>query len=169
MSTPEAESAERSFMLAAERRMPGVAGYRDPESRRETDRKLRDHVAGQLGHLAAKVGEIRKVADDEGDADMADDLSRLEERFRRTAEAISASAPPEQEFLGRAAMRSEELTHVHSNDAAMLEDLDLLGKDMGTLKYETIGTLTLREVEGTLASIELKVSNRKHLLGGASA
>ena len=32
------------------------------------------------------------------------------------------------------------------------------------LKYETIGNLTLREIEGTLAAIELKITNRKDVL-----
>lgn len=163
MPTPEAEKAEKTFLAAVSRKIPGVTGYREPEGRRETDTKLRGLIASELAALVEKIGALKADADADGDADMADDLTRLAERFQGSVDAISAAA--HEGFLGRGPMGTDDLAQVHANDAAMLEDLDLLSKDLGALKLESIGALTLREVEGTLASIELKISNRKHLLG----
>jgi len=166
MPTPEAEKAEKAFLVAVSRKLPGATGYRDPDSRKETDAKLRELIASELGALVEKLGALKADAEDDGDSDMADDLSILAERFQGSVDAISGAS--HEGFLGRGPMEPDDLAQIHKLDAAMLEDLDLLTKDLASLKLESIGALTLREVEGTLASIELKISNRKHLLGSTT-
>jgi hypothetical protein len=155
--------AEKTFLDKVAQRVPGLAGYREASARRETDLQLREHIAGELELLRSRVAEIREVAEEEQDPDMVDDITRLDERLDRTAGALRSADYGSAEFFTRAEMQEQELARVYEFDSAMLEDLDLLSRDVGGLKYDNIGTLTLREVEGTLASIELRVANRKHL------
>lgn len=157
------EDRERAFIQRAAEAVPGIRGYRDVEARKETDRLLREHLAERLDGLVEKFGEIRSVADEEGDVDMVDDLERIGERFGRTAEALRAADTSGIPFFEEGEADDQQISRLCAYDSAMLEDLELLSRDIGALKYETIGTLTLREVEGTLASIELRVANRKDL------
>lgn len=161
--------SEQRFMKVAGERVPGIAGYGGTASRPETDRQLRDYLASELDLLRGKVDEIRGVADEEGDADMVEDVGRLDERLARTAEALRAA-----DYTGAAFFAGEDpgqavLDRVYAFDLAMIEDLDLLARDLGELKYDSIGALTLREIEGTLASIELRVANRKHLMANPAS
>ena len=155
--------SEKSFLEKIADLIPGVSGYRAKESRRDTDRRLREYIAGRLDELRGKVEEIKLAATDEGDLDMLDDVGRLDSRLQRTADALRFADYGYSGFFDQVKIREEELDRIYAYDEAILGDLDLLAKDLGAVKYETIGTLTLREVEGTLASIELRVSNRKDL------
>ncbi len=161
MSVPE---SERRFLEVTAGRVPGIAGYRDVANRRETDLRMREYMAGELEALSSKAGEIRSAAEKEGDVDTAEDVARLLERLEETASELRSAGYGSAPFFTRDDLSEAELSQVHGHDLAVLEDLDLLARDMESLRYETIGTLTLREVEGTLASIELRIANRKHLL-----
>jgi hypothetical protein len=160
MSMPE---SEKSFLEKIADHIPGVSGYRAKESRRDTDKRLREYLAGRLDQLRARIEEIKLAATDEGDLDMLDDLGRLDARMQRTADALRFADYGYSGFFDQVKIREEELDRVYAYDEAILGDLELLARDLGALKYETIGNLTLREVEGTLASIELRVVNRKDL------
>ena len=154
---------ERAFLDRVGAAIPGIRGYRDPGARGETDGALRSHLAERIDALVARLGEIRAVAGEEGDVDMADDLDRIAERFARTAGSLRAADYSGCGFFAGAPVHEEGLSRICAYDAAILDDLELLSSDIQALKYETIGTLTLREVEGTLASIELRVVNRRDM------
>jgi hypothetical protein len=155
--------SEKNFLEKVADLIPGLSGYRAKESRRDTDKRLREYIAGRLDELRPRIEEIKLVATDEGDLDMLDDLGRLDSRLQRTADALRFADYGYSGFFDQVKIREEELDRVYAYDEAILGDLELLSRDLGAIKYDTIGTLTLREVEGTLASIELRVANRKDL------
>ena len=155
--------SEKNFLEKIADVLPGLAGYRAKESRRDTDRRLREYIASQIDQLRLKVEEIKRSATDEGDLDMLDDLGRLDGRMQRTADALKFADYGYSGFFDQVKVREEELDRIYAYDEAILGDLELLSRDVGNLKYDNIGNLTLREVEGTLASIEMKVHNRKDI------
>jgi hypothetical protein len=155
--------SEKNFLEKVADLIPGLSGYGAKESRRDTDKRLREYIAGRLDELRPRIEEIKLVATDEGDLDMLDDLGRLDSRLQRTADALRFADYGYSGFFDQVKIREEELDRVYAYDEAILGDLELLSRDLGAIKYDTIGTLTLREVEGTLASIELRVTNRKDL------
>jgi hypothetical protein len=157
------EKSEKSFLEKIADRIPGLAGYRAKEARRDTDKRLREYIASQIDQIRLKIEGIKAAATDDGDLDMLDDLGRLDSRMQRTADALRFADYGYSGFFDQVKIREEELDRIYAYDEAILGDLDLLVRDVGQLKYEGIGNLTLREVEGTLASIELKVANRKDI------
>jgi len=122
-------------------------------------------VAAELEALRVRMGELKAAADEEGEEDMLDDLDRIDVRMERTVEALRAGDQTSPFFAGP--VDDGHLTKVCAYDLAILEDVALLVRDTMGLKYETIGNLTLREIEGTLAAIELKITNRKDVLADA--
>jgi hypothetical protein len=163
---------ERKFLQRIARLIPDAAGYRPLEGRRDTERRVREHVARALEELRVKIGELKAASQEEGEEDMMEDLDRIDARMDRTIEALRGAQYDGAAFLDRADLPEEALGKICSYDRELLDDLELLRTDVTGLKYETIGNLTLREAEGTLAAIELKVTNRKYLFeatGGADA
>ena len=139
---------------------PEAGGYRDAESRTRTDQLLRQGAAFTLDDLLARVGVLMDAAREEGEEDMLADLTRIGERMSRTAASLRSADHAATVFFTAGEPREEAFTRVFAYDGELLADLDLLAIDVRALRYETIGNLTLREVEGTLAAIELKVANR---------
>ena len=159
--------AEQGFLRKLAMIISDAQGYRDPGVRTETDKLMREHIAGELDGLRKKMGELKAAAEEEGEEDMGDDLDRIDARMERTSEALCSADYKDLKFFGTADISDEGLGKVCAYDHALLEDLDLLVGDVMGMKYETIGTLTLREVEGTLAAIELKITNRKDVFDNA--
>ncbi|MFQ5702157.1 MAG: hypothetical protein ACE5HU_09955 [Acidobacteriota bacterium] len=140
--------------------LPGGGGYEDRDVRRRTDARFREHAAASLDGLRAKIDQLKTAAEEEGEEDLIFDLDRIDERMGRTSSALRAAEATGAAFLDLEVIDTNHLERVYAYDLALLEDVELLTRDFMAVKYDTIGTLTLRELEGTLAAIELKVSNR---------
>ncbi len=145
--------SETRFMERLAGLIPEAAGYREPGDRAATDDLFRAHVAEELEALRVRMAELKTAADEEGEEDMLDDLDRIDTRMERTIEALKAAGQTGPFFNGP--VEDEHLARVCAYDLTILEDVALLVRDTMGLKYETIGNLTLREIEGTLAAIEL--------------
>ena len=158
---------ERGFLRRIGAAIPEASGYRAPGSRRDTDARLREHLASQIDTLREKIAQLMTAADEEGEEDMRYDLDRVDSRMERTAAALRSADYGGVAFFESPDLPEVELERTCAYDAALLDDMDLLVKDVLGMKYETIGNLTLREVEGTLAAIELKVANRRDILDSA--
>jgi hypothetical protein len=107
-------------------------------------------------------------AEEEGEEDMRDDLGRIDERMERTAGALADGTHLQMPFFTLETLPQADRDRVCAWDMQLLVDMDLLSRDVLGLRYETIGSLTLREVEGTLAAIELRIANRKDVLEGGT-
>jgi hypothetical protein len=154
---------ESRFVRKLSALIPAAAGYRGVDDRRATDGLIRDHIATTIDGLKERIGELRASAEEEGEMDMVEDLERIGARMERTVDAARVADYSQAAFFQKTEIRPEDLDRICAYDEALLGDLDLLARDVMAIKYETIGNLTLREAEGTLASIELKVGNRKDL------
>ena len=161
--------AETKFMAKIAELLPGTAGYGVFEARGETDTLLRAHICSELERLKEKIAYLKASALDEGEEDMLEELDKIEVRMTRTIDALRAADYTDTPFFRQKEVSVEDLDRICSYDRELIDDLELLTIDVMAMKYETIGNLTLREAEGTLASIELKVTNRRYIFetGGA--
>ena len=153
--------ADEALRRKLARIAPAAGGYREVGERSTTDRSIREHVASELERLRGKIAELKSAADEEGEEDMLDDLDRFDGRMTRTIDALRAADYTGVAFFTDPVVGEAHLRRVSAYDRALIEDLELLAADVMGMKYETIGNLTLREAEGTLAAIEMKVTNRK--------
>ena len=138
--------------------------FSDKTTRRETDAAMREQAASSIEALFEKVNQLKTAADEEGEEDMIFELERIDERMRRTSDALRGADYSGVAFFENGDVSDENLAKIHAYDNELLKDIQLLTRDVLALKYETIGNLTLREVEGTIGAIELKVTNRKDSL-----
>ena len=156
--------AENRFMELVAELIPGTKGYRSSSTRRDTDAKVREFISVELEGLRGKMAELMAASEEEGEEDMLHDLGLIDSRMERTIDALRGADYGDSAFFSEGEVDDRALETVCDHDRALLEDLDLLKRDVTGMKYETIGNLTLREIEGTLAAIELKVVNRKDVL-----
>ena len=155
--------AETKFMTKLAELLPDAAGYGAWQRRAETDAVLRAHICSELERLKEKITDLKASASDEGEEDMLEELDKIDVRMTRTIDALRAADYTGTSFFSREELSEGDLQRVCAYDRELIDDLELLTIDVMAMKYETIGNLTLREAEGTLASIELKVSNRRYI------
>src|SRR5260221_3090335 len=70
--------SEKSFLERIASYVPGVAGYRERESRRETDRRIREVLAARLDEGRASLNALRNPATDAGELKTLDAIGRLD-------------------------------------------------------------------------------------------
>jgi hypothetical protein len=155
--------AESRFLKTIADLFPEARGYRAFEGRADTEERLRTHVASELERLREKIAELKAAATDEGEEDMLEELDKIGIRMGRTIEALRSAGYAGLPFFSQTDVSETDLARVCAYDLELLDDLGLLTIDVMGMKYETIGNLTLREAEGTLAGIELKVANRGYI------
>jgi len=68
--------------------IPGVGTYRGREERRETDKKIRDHIAAQLQEARSGVKRIMQEFSQKGVLDPLVDLDYLSAHIQRVADTI---------------------------------------------------------------------------------
>ena len=126
----------------------------------ELDELLRAHVASELARLRGRIDVLKTAASDEGEEDMVEDLDQIDARMVWAIEALRDVEHGGLPFFAQAQVQEGQLARVCAYDQELLDDLALLASDVTNLKYETIGNLTLREAEGTMAALEMKIANR---------
>lgn len=159
--------AESRFLKTIAGLFPEARGYRAFEGRADTEERLRAHAASVLDRLREKIAELKAAASDEGEEDMLEELDKIDVRMGRTIEALQSAGYAGLPFFSRTEVSEMDLARVCAYDLELLDDLGLLTIDVMGMKYETIGNLTLREAEGTLAAIELKIANRSYIFESA--
>ena len=152
--------ANRKLLMAAQALHAEVEGYDAVEHRAATEAGVRTAVAGMLDTLRSKLAGLKAAAQDEGEEDMIHELDKIDVRMERVTQALRQADTAPYAFLRSAEAAAESIDSVCRYDEALLADTRLLAGDVMALKYETIGNLTLREVEGTMAAIEIRVTNR---------
>ena len=156
-------NATRKLLMAAQALNAEVEGYDAVENRAATEAGVRSAVAATLDTLRGKLADLKAAAQDEGEEDMIHELDKIDVRMERTTQALRGADTAPYTFLKAADAVAESIDSICRYDEALLADTKLLAGDVMALKYETIGNLTLREVEGTMAAIEIRVTNRADL------
>ena len=70
--------SEKNFLEKIAGYIPGVAGYRERESRRETDRRVREFLAVRLDEGRSALNALRNQATDAGQLKALDAIGKLD-------------------------------------------------------------------------------------------
>ena len=70
------------------RRIPGYSGYKDKEQARDSDRALRNDIAGQLDQDATRVEAIQRAAAGERNVARVNELEPVVQGFRNAANVV---------------------------------------------------------------------------------
>ena len=93
--------SEKNFLEKIASYIPGVAGYREREGRRETDRRVRDFLAGRLDEGRAGLSALRNVATDAGQLKTLDAIGRLDRILQKSVSSLRRSTRVRRRHLKR--------------------------------------------------------------------
>jgi hypothetical protein len=113
--------SEKNFLEKVAARIPGIAGYREREARRETDRRLREYLAGRLEDGRRHFDGLRRTLLDAGLLPALDAVGRLDRTLQRSAAALRYADYGYSGLFDQVKIREEELGRIYAFDEALLD------------------------------------------------
>ena len=80
--------SEKNFLEKIASYIPGIAGYREREARRETDRRIREFLAGRLDEARAGLNVLRNQATEAGEFKALDVIGRLDRNLQKSVSSL---------------------------------------------------------------------------------
>lgn len=152
------EQSERNWLEKLADAIPGIAGYRAKEGRRDTDKRLRDYLAGLVEESLRGVERAREARFKSGGLDGLDAFGRLANSMRALADCIRYASQGYSGFFDQIKVRETELDELYHYDLELMDSLKELRKSVETAPE------ALQGLENQVEAIRKKVEGRKTLL-----
>ena len=125
--------SEKTFLERLADRIPGLAGYRAREERRDTDKRLRDYLAGRLDRGRESLDRARQAWADAARLEGLDAIGRLERRLRRATDSLRHASYGYSGAFDQVRMREEELERLYRFDLELVDRVEAVEKALGAL------------------------------------
>src|SRR5512136_372351 len=99
--------------------VPGVGTYREREKRRETDKRIREHVAGGLQNTRGQLKRAMLDFSRNGKADLLIDLDHLSAQIQQMADTIRYASYGYGGIFDLEKVREEEINRLCSFDLSL--------------------------------------------------
>lgn len=105
-------------------KVPGFGGYVERQSRRDSDKLIRDIIFKRFRELESRVSGIQRDFIDQGQITYVDDLERAALQMRTFADKVRTAARGYSGLFDAVKINEAELARIYEYDAAMLELAD---------------------------------------------
>jgi len=148
-------------------RIPGVRTYRDREHRRETDNRLREHLASRLQE--ARTGLLRTTLEmsKKGQFGPLVEVDRLSSRMQQMSDTIRYASYGYAGIFDIEKIREEELDHLYTFDLSLMDDLEEIQSkvaELGTQNPSEKWNAAIEEAFHLLEALEKKFRQRNEFL-----
>ncbi len=126
-------TSEKNFLERLADRIPGLSGYRDREARRDTDKRLREHLARRLDQGRELLHRARRAVTDRGDLAPLDSIGRLDRRMQRASDSLRHANYGYSGAFDPVRMREEDLDRIYRFDLSLLDAVEAVEGALGDL------------------------------------
>lgn len=155
--------SEKNFLEKIASHVPGIAGYRDREGRRETDRRLREFLAGRVEEGRQSVNRIRQLVIDSGALGLMNDVGRLDRELQKAASSLRYADYGFSGFFDQVKIGEAELDRVYAFDQALLGDVNQMVSRLQETTKEAPDAATLADLAGLAEELDRKIVRRKEI------
>ncbi len=156
--------SEKNFLEKIASYIPGVAGYREREGRRETDRRIREFLAGRLDEGRASLTALRNAATDAGQLKMLDAIGRLDRILQKSVSSLRYADYGFSGLFDQLKIREAELDQICAYDAALVTDVVALSDALRSILAAAPDGSTLVALTATAEQLDLKIARRREIL-----
>ena len=155
--------SEKNFLEKIASHIPGVAGYREREGRRETDRRVREFLAGRLDEGRAGLTASRNVATDAGQLKTLDAIGRLDRILQKSVSSLRYADYGFSGMFDQLKIREAELDQIHAYDAALVTDVVALSDALRSISETAPDGSTLAALTNTAERLDLNIARRREI------
>ncbi len=157
-------SSEKNFLEKIAAYIPGVAGYREREGRRETDRRVREFLAGRLDEGRGALTALRNASTDAGQLKILDSIGRLDRHLQKSVSSLRYADYGFSGLFDQLKIREAELDRICAYDEALLADVVALSDALRALVTDAPSAASLAALTSTAEQLDLKIARRREIL-----
>ncbi len=158
--------AEKLEKLA--RHLPGVAGYQDQESSRDTDKLVRTRLAEELTRIARGLDEDKRVLAGRHHFAPLPELERLGSKVSALANTITYASRGYRAFLDLHKLTQEKLDRLYAFDIELFDDVESIAAAAGAVRgsLETPSGLRdgMQNLGAAIDALDSHFTKRQHIL-----
>ena len=155
--------SEKNFLEKIASDIPGVAGYRERESRRETDRRIREFLAQRLDDGRAGLNALRNQATDAGQLKALDAIGKLDRILQKSVSSLRFADYGFSGLFDQLKIREAELDQVYAYDAALVTDVISLSDTLRARQEAVPEIATLAALAGTAEHLDVRIARRREI------
>jgi len=155
--------SERNSLEKIASYIPGVAGYREREGRRETDRRVREFLAGRLDEGRAGLTALRNEATDAGQLKTLDAIGRLDRILQKSVSSLRYADYGFSGLFDQLKIREAELDQICAYDAALVTDVVALSDALRSISAAAPDGSTLVALTTTAERLDQKIARRREV------
>lgn len=158
--------AEKLEQLA--RWVPGIAGYQDRESARETDKTLRIQLAGQLTDARLLLDEVKRALVDARRLDGLAVLDRLSSKLQKSENLVRYASRGYRGYFDEYKLTRKTLEQLYAFDLSLVDDVNRVQRHVAALPLDGRGAdemaSAIGAVEQALDEFAQHVARRDDLM-----
>lgn len=154
--------SEKNFLEKIADAIPGLKGYREKEARRDTDKRLRDYIAGRIDGAKKGLEEVKGNLLSEGKLDELDDLDRISQKIFKVANLIRHASYGYSGFFDQVKIQEAELDRIYQYDLSLLADVEALENSFKENPGRTLQEAK-KEWQERVNNLEKRIEERKDL------
>ncbi len=156
--------SEKNFLERVASHVPGIAGYRERESRRETDRRLREFLAGRVDEARQSVHRLRERITDSGALGLMNDVGRLDRTLQKSASTLRFADYGYSGFFDQVKIAEPELDRIYAYDETLVADVQQICQRLDeTATKGQPDAATLADLAGLAEETDRKIVRRKEI------
>jgi hypothetical protein len=161
--------SEKHFLETLAELLPGVRGYQDRESMRETDRRLREYLARRLDEGRRGLDDVRRAAIVAGDLGPLDVVGRLDRTLQKIAATLRYSESGYSGLFDSSKIGEREIERILAYDEALLAEVHAVADEVRAAAAHGPEGPLLEALERRATELDERVARRKELLDAPTA
>lgn len=151
-------------------KIPGYAGYREREQRREADKRHREYVAKRLTAKKKALQDIGEILMSAGGLSHLEQLDTLTNVVDRLVERTRHASAGFSSFADTNVVDTERLDRIYEHDLSLLEQVEGLDESIGVLERaaDTQDNVAqaMRNVKRSLEAVDGLLDGRDKIMKG---
>lgn len=145
-------------------KIPGYAGYRDLESRRASDRALRESTATAFQSQLQRLGRVQEQAIKSGDFESVESLDEIMNRLRHLVDRLRTASEGYGGLYDEAPVREEALDRLYDFDLSFAKGVETVADQIAQMGGPTPVAEVLPSLLQTLDDLHNQLGERQALI-----
>ena len=156
--------SEKNFLERIASHVPGIAGYREREERRETDRRLREFLAARLDEGRGALNGLRNRATDAGELKVLDTIGRLDRALQKSVSSLRYADYGYSGVFDQVKIGEAELEQIYAYDASLIADVTGVSEKLRAAGAGPAELASLAGLADVADQLDVKIVRRHEVL-----
>lgn len=139
-------------------RIPGIRGYLEKASRRESDTMLRDYIASQLSQRVSRLAQIERTLLDSGGLGYMSKTQSAKTKLQTFRDRVKTAAPGYSGFMDAVKIDEEALDRIYAFDEALIRYVDQFDEALTNLETAVANNDGINEAIAALDRLTIEAN-----------